>query len=120
VCGDTDKLSAAFYLGSGLTESPYTCYILPMAQKIPSVRWAVAALALSHMANRLEDESLKNQSLYFRIKATQLLRQRLGTGQKRPDLGSLACMSLLAQLSVGDPFSEIAYHTNGFVVAMLW
>jgi hypothetical protein len=77
-----------------------------MAQKIPSVRYAVAALALSHMANRLEDESLKDQSLCFRIKATQLLRERLGAGHKGPDIGSLACMSLLAQLAVGAPSSE--------------
>jgi Fungal specific transcription factor domain len=115
VCGDTDKLSAAFYLGSGLTESPFTSYILPMAQKIPSVRCAVAALALSHMANRLEDESLKDESLGFRIKATQLLRQRLGDSQKGPDMGSLACMVLLAQNSVGGPSPETRHYNNGLL-----
>lgn len=101
MCEDIHKLSGAFYLGSGLNESPYTFYILPMAQQIPSVRCAVAALALSHMSNRLENESFDDQSLWFRIKATQLLRERLGDSDGGPDMGSLACMVLLAQISVG-------------------
>lgn len=71
-----------------------------MIRSVPSVRCAVAATAACHIANRLEDEQLKRQSLHLRLKATELLREELKGYPDGPDLTCLVCMLLLAQLDV--------------------
>lgn len=71
-----------------------------MTQNIPSVRCAVAASASCHLANRLQNNALKTQSLQLRLNATELLRHQLKNDSEDPDLGDLACMMLLAQLDV--------------------
>ncbi|KIV82574.1 hypothetical protein PV11_04675 [Exophiala sideris] len=93
-------ISTAFFLGQGPAETPDIRHILPMARSIPSVRCAVAASAACHLANRLEDDQLKRQSLHLRLKATELLRAKLKSEGDLPDLACLASMLLLAQLDV--------------------
>ena len=90
-------LSTAFYIGYGAAETHDTCHVLPMTRNIPSVRCAVAATAACHLANRLDDDQLKRQSLHLRLKATELLRAGLNSD---PDVSDLTCMLLLAQLDV--------------------
>lgn len=97
---DVREISTAFYLGSGPAETPYTRYILPMTRSVRSVRCAVAASTACHLANRLEDEHLKSFSLHLRLRATELLRMELEKDSKQPELASLVCMLLLAQLDV--------------------
>ncbi|KAF2120267.1 fungal-specific transcription factor domain-containing protein [Lophiotrema nucula] len=94
------ELSAAFYLGYGPAETPYTCHILPMTRSIPFVRCAVAALASCHLANRLDDDLLRRQSLHLRVESMESLRANLKSGDDGLDLGRLACMLLLAQLDL--------------------
>lgn len=71
-----------------------------MTQSIAFVRHAVAALASCHIANRLDDDQLKSQSLHLRLRAIELLREDLKERAAGPDLPGLACMLLLAQLDV--------------------
>ncbi|KFY34747.1 hypothetical protein V494_06501 [Pseudogymnoascus sp. VKM F-4513 (FW-928)] len=97
---DAREISEAFYLGHGPAETPYTRHVLPMIRSVPSVRCAVAATAACHIANRREDDQLKRQSLHLRLKATELLRMELEDLPNGPDLTSLLCMLLLAQLDV--------------------
>ncbi|KFY16725.1 hypothetical protein V492_01133 [Pseudogymnoascus sp. VKM F-4246] len=97
---DAREISEAFYLGHGPAETPYTRHVLPMIRSVPSVRCAVAATAACHIANRREDDQLKRQSLHLRLKATELLRMELKDLPNGPDLTSLLCMLLLAQLDV--------------------
>ncbi|KFZ09959.1 hypothetical protein V501_05402 [Pseudogymnoascus sp. VKM F-4519 (FW-2642)] len=94
------EISEAFYLGHGPVETPYTRHVLPMLRSVPSVRCAVAATAACHIANRLEDDQMKRQSLHLRLKATELLREELKGYPDGPDLTCLVCMLLLAQLDV--------------------
>ncbi len=97
---DARDIDEAFYLGHGPVDTPYTSYILPMIRNVPSVRCAVAASAACHIANRLEDDQLKRQSLHLRLQATELLREELKGYPDGPDLACLVCMLLLAQLDV--------------------
>jgi hypothetical protein len=104
--GDTDyelddrEISTAFHVGHGPVEIPYASHILPMTRTIPAVRWAVAALASCHIANRLDDAQLKRQSLQLRVRASQLLRWQLMSRDDGSEVGCLAAMLLLAQLDV--------------------
>jgi len=93
-----------------------------MAEQIPSVRYAIAASASCHLANRLGNDVLKRQSLQFRVKATELLRQRLRSEGQAPELGSLASMLLLAQLDVCAlrPESDTALILDEAVLRRLW
>jgi len=104
---DARDISTAFYLGQGPAETPDIRHILPMARSVPSVRCAVAASAACHLANRLEDNQLKRQSLHLRLKATKLLRAKLKSEGDLPDLACLACMLLLAQLDVRDTYTAV-------------
>lgn len=114
------EISEAFYLGHGPVETPYTRHILPMIRSVPSVRCAVAATAACHLANRLEDDQLKRQSLHLRVRATELLRVELESYTDGPDLACLVSMLLLAQLDV-----RVTHHSVycAFLTAMggmLW
>lgn len=94
---DDRRLSTAFYIGYGPAETHDTCHVLPITQNIPSVRCAVAATAACHLANRLDDDQLKRQSLHLRLKATELLRAGLNSDPDRPELtcDTLSTRSLL-------------------------
>lgn len=74
-----------------------------MTENIMPIRYAVAATASCHAANRLSNKQLAAQSLRLRLKATRLLRQRLSCGGQAEDLISLASIMLLAQLDVSLP-----------------
>jgi hypothetical protein len=100
---DDRELSTVFYLGYGPADSPYAYHILPMAEQMLPIRFAVAATASCHAANRLSSDHLRRQSLRLRVKATELLRQRLSGGSQAADLVSLASIMLLAQLDVSMP-----------------
>jgi hypothetical protein len=117
---DGRELGSAFYLGRDPAETPYARHILPMIRSMPSLKCAVAALASCHLANRLDDNSLKIQSLHLRLKATELLREDLKSSSNGPGLGCLACMLLLAQLDVSWHRRSIY---NTYLIAagvMLW
>ena len=97
---DAREISTAFFLGNGPAETPYTRHVLPMTKSVPSVRYAVAASSACHLGNRVEDDRLMRLSLQLRLKATELLRAELKSGNDCPDLAQLASMLLLAQLDV--------------------
>lgn len=97
---DTNEISAAFTLGNGPAETLCSHHILPMTRVIPSIRYAAAATAAGHLANRLQNEKLHRRRLHLRLKATELLRAELQDGSDLPDLARLLCMLLLAQLDV--------------------
>lgn len=101
---DDRGLSTAFYVGYGPAETHDTCHVLPMTRNNPSVRCAVAATAACHLENRLDDDQLKRQSLYLRLKATELLTAGLNSDPDGPDL---ACMLLLAQLDVRITYGSV-------------
>lgn len=117
---DASEISAAFYLGHGPVETPYTRHILPMIRNIPSVRCAVAASAACHLANRLENDHLKRHSLHLRLQATELLRKELKSHPDGPDLASLVCMLLLAQLDVRMSYRVVDGAFLTAVKGMLW
>ena len=97
---DAREISMAFYLGRGPAETPYTQHILPMANSVPCVRYAVAATASCHIGNKLQNNALRVQSLRLRLTATKALRQQLQNPGEVVDISDLACMVLLAQLDV--------------------
>lgn len=113
--GDIRKLSGSFSSGDELSESPYTLYILPMAQQNPSVRCVVAALALSHMEDKADDQGFNNQSLWLRIEAPQLLREQLKNSEEGSDIGSLACIVLLVQIPVADFLQRLDLTLSNFL-----
>lgn len=117
---DAREISEAFYLGHGPVETPYTRHILPMIRSVPSVRCAVAATASSHLANRLEDDQLKRQSLHLRVRATELLRAELESYPDGPDLACLVSMLLLAQLDVRVIHHFVNYISLTAVEGVLW
>jgi hypothetical protein len=83
-----------------------------MAKNIPCIRYAVAATASCHIGNKLEDKTLKMQSLQLRLEATQALRQQLTNDAEQPDISLIACMILLAQLDVRAQVSSLCGHSN--------
>jgi hypothetical protein len=117
---DGRELGGAFYLGREPSESPYNLHILPLIRSMASLRCAVAALASCHIANRLDDEQLKIQSLHLRLKATELLREDLKSSADGPNLGCLACMLLLAQLDVSNHRRSVCETFLIAAEAMLW
>jgi len=117
---DAREISEAFYLGHGPVETPYTRHILPMIRNVPSVRCAVAATAACHLANRLEDDQLKRQSLHLRVRATELLRVELEIYAGGPDLACLVSMLLLAQLDVSTVHNSVNCAFLTGVAGMLW
>ena len=97
---DAREISMVFYLGRGPAVTPYTQHILPMANSVRSVRYAVAATASCHIGNKLQNNGLKVHSLRLRLAATKALRQQLQNPNEAIDISNLACMVLLAQLDV--------------------
>jgi hypothetical protein len=91
-----------------------------MTRNSPSVRCAVAASSACHLANRLEDDQLKIQSLHLRLKSTELLRVELESCPDGPDLACLVCMLLLAQLDVRSNFHPVCGAFLTAVGGMLW
>jgi hypothetical protein len=98
---DAHELSTVFYLGSTPTESPYSLYIIPMARTVLPLRYTIAASASCHLATRFRDDALETQSRELRLKAVELLRERLGSELLSTDFGTLASMLMMAQLDVG-------------------
>lgn len=80
-----------------------------MVWTVAPVRFALASQASCHLATRIGDDSLFEQSLCLRITAMNLLRQRLQDPVPSEAAGSLAAILLLAQLDVGflAPFAAI-------------
>jgi len=72
-----------------------------MLDTVPTIRYAVAASASCHLAARLVDDALDQQSLALRIRAAESLRQRLQDPSQSTNLGTLASILMLAQLDVG-------------------
>lgn len=105
---DDQELSTKFFLGTGPADSPYTRHILPMTESMQPIRYAVAATASCHAANRLCNERLALQGLQLGLKASRLLRESLHN--QAADSVSLASIMLLAQLDVSLQGSHHSAH----------
>ncbi|KAK7216688.1 hypothetical protein V2G26_004691 [Clonostachys chloroleuca] len=95
-----DDLSTIFYLGDGLRDNPMFCYVLPLINSVPPIRFAIAASASCHMAAKNSDEALEQKSLYLRVRATHFLRERLEDSSKATDQATLASILMLAQVDM--------------------
>lgn len=89
------------FIGSEPGDSPYLRYILPVADTVPSIRYAIAALAASHLGARVGNPDLERRSLTLRLRATELLRSSLQDPSIFTRLETLASTLMLAQLDVG-------------------
>jgi hypothetical protein len=76
------------------------CYVLPLVDSVPPLRYALAASASCHIAARNADKALERKSLFLRVQATGLLRERLRSSDLKTDPTILASILMLAQLDV--------------------
>lgn len=75
-------------------------YVLPLVGSVPPIRYAIAASASCHIAARTSNRALEQKSLYLRVRATHLLRERLKDPVTATDQTTLASVLMLAQLDV--------------------